>query len=45
MASTTDFSGVTGTFSIDPKTHEPVKTAVVVELQNGVLVSAEKSAL
>ena len=45
MASTTDFSGVTGTFSIDPKAHEPVKTAVVVELQNGVLVSAEKSAL
>ena len=44
MAETTDFAGVTGTFSID-ENHEPVKPALVVELQDGVQVSAEKSAL
>ncbi|MDI9627743.1 MAG: ABC transporter substrate-binding protein [Acidobacteriota bacterium] len=43
MASTTDFTGVTGTFSIDPETHEPVKSAVVIELADGVQVSAERS--
>ena len=43
MASTTDFSGVTGTFSIDPETHEPVKSAVVIGLKDGVQVSAERS--
>ena len=43
MASTTDFSGVRGTFSIDPETHEPVKSAVIIGLKDGVQVSAERS--
>ena len=45
MANTKDFEGVTGTFSIDPETHEPIKAALVIELGDGVPVSAEPAAL
>ncbi len=45
MANTTDFEGVTGTFSIDPETHEPIKAAMVIELGDGVPVAAEPAAL
>lgn len=45
MASTTDFKGVTGEFSIDPETHEPLKAALVIELKDGVQASAEPAAL
>ncbi|MGB3955273.1 MAG: ABC transporter substrate-binding protein [Brooklawnia sp.] len=45
MEQTQNFSGVTGTFSIDPETHEPIKQALVIELQDGVPVSAEPAAL
>jgi len=41
MASTTDFAGVTGTLSVD-ENHNAVKSIVVIELENGVQVSAEK---
>ncbi|MBQ4051130.1 MAG: ABC transporter substrate-binding protein, partial [Oscillospiraceae bacterium] len=41
MASTEDFAGVTGTLSID-ENHNAVKSIVVIELENGVQVSAEK---
>lgn len=41
MASTTDFEGVTGTFSVDAD-HNPVKEIVVIEMQNGEAVSSEK---
>lgn len=41
IVSTSSFSGVTGTFSIDPVTHDTVKAIVVVELQNGEAVSAQ----
>lgn len=34
LANTTDFDGVTGTFSID-ENHNPIKTAHIVELQEG----------
>ncbi len=44
MAATKDFSGVTGTFSIDEQ-HEPVKAAVVIGLQNGVQATAEEAQL
>ncbi|CZQ99143.1 Hypothetical protein Tpal_2331 [Trichococcus palustris] len=37
LAKTKDFEGVTGTFSFD-KNHNPVKSAFVIELQNGVEV-------
>lgn len=40
IAETTDFSGVTGTFAID-ENHNPVKPAVMIELQNGEIASAE----
>lgn len=39
MASTKDFPGVTGTFSIDPETHEPIKAALVIGLKDGVQAS------
>ncbi|MEG1548249.1 MAG: ABC transporter substrate-binding protein [Clostridia bacterium] len=42
LISTTEFSGVTGSFAIDPESHDTVKAIVVVELQNGVAVSAKK---
>ena len=41
MASTVDFAGVTGTLSID-ENHNAVKSIVVIGLENGVQVSAEK---
>ena len=37
LAETKDFEGVTGTFSFD-ENHNPVKSAFVIELQNGVEV-------
>ncbi|MCQ9210527.1 ABC transporter substrate-binding protein [Granulicatella seriolae] len=40
IAKTTDFTGVTGTFSIDEE-HNPVKTAVMIELQDGKVASTE----
>jgi len=41
LASTTEFKGITGTFSVD-ENHNAVKSAVVIKLENGVQVSAEK---
>ncbi|MBG9982783.1 ABC transporter substrate-binding protein [Aerococcaceae bacterium DSM 111020] len=40
IADTEEFEGVTGTFAIDEE-HNPVKPAVMIELQNGEIVSAE----
>lgn len=40
IADTTEFAGVTGTFAID-ENHNPVKPAVMIELQEGEIVSAE----
>jgi len=45
LASTEDFEGVTGTFSIDPETHDPVKAALVIGLKDGVQDSVEKAAI
>lgn len=45
MASTTDFEGVTGTFSIDPQTHDPVKAALVIGLKDGVQDSVERASI
>jgi branched-chain amino acid transport system substrate-binding protein len=41
LAATTDFSGVTGSFSVD-ENHNPVKAIVVIELQNGQQYSSER---
>lgn len=41
MANMTDFTGVTGTFSIDEK-HNAVKSAVVIGLKDGEVASAAK---
>ena len=41
LSSTEEFSGVTGTFSVD-ENHNAVKAAVVIEMQGGEQVSAEK---
>ncbi len=41
LDNTTEFKGVTGKFSID-KNHNPVKTAVVIELKDGVQFSSVK---
>lgn len=43
MESTQDFSGVTGEFSVDPETHEPIKTALVIKLVNGEQASVDKA--
>ena len=43
LAATTDFAGVTGSFSVD-ENHNPVKQAVVIGLENGVQASSEKVA-
>ena len=43
LASTKDFSGITGNFSID-ENHEPVKAAVVVGIENGVHATSERVA-
>ena len=40
LAATTDYEGVTGTFSMD-ELHNPVKSAVMISLENGEIVSAE----
>lgn len=40
IASTEAFEGVTGTFAID-ENHNPVKPAVMIEMQGGEIVSAE----
>ncbi|MGX7092183.1 ABC transporter substrate-binding protein [Hutsoniella sourekii] len=40
IASTEAFEGVTGTFAIDEE-HNPVKPAVMIELQNGEIASVE----
>ena len=44
MAATKDFPGVTGTFSVDPATHNPVKAIVVIGYKDGKEASAEKVA-
>ncbi len=44
LASTTDFTGVTGSFSVD-ENHNPVKSIVVIEMQNGEAVSSVKAGL
>ena len=36
LANIKDFDGITGKISIDPATHNPVKSAVVIELKDGV---------
>jgi len=41
IAATTDFKGITGSFKID-QNHNPVKTAVVIELKDGKPASAVK---
>lgn len=41
LASTTDFAGVTGTFSMG-EDHNPIKSIVVVGLENGVQTSSVK---
>ena len=41
LAATTDFVGVTGSFSVD-KNHNPVKAIVVIGLKNGVQATSEK---
>ena len=40
LAATTDFRGVTGTFAIDAN-HNPVKPAIMIELQQGTIHSAK----
>jgi len=41
LASTTEFTGVTGSFSID-ENHNPVKSIVVIELKDGAQASSVK---
>lgn len=41
LAATTDFSGVTGSFSID-ENHNPVKAVVVVGIENGVHATSQR---
>ena len=43
LAESTDFDGVTGTFTMG-KDHTPVKSTVVIEFQNGEEVSAKEYA-
>ncbi|MDR2520007.1 MAG: ABC transporter substrate-binding protein [Eubacteriaceae bacterium] len=43
IASTTDFRGVTGSFSMGAD-HNPVKAVVVIEMQNGEQVNATRAA-
>ena len=35
LESTKDFQGVTGVITVDPKTHNPVKSAVIIKLVDG----------
>ncbi len=44
LASTKDFTGVTGSFSVD-QYHNPIKSIVVIEMQNGAPVSSVKAGL
>ncbi|NLA84453.1 MAG: ABC transporter substrate-binding protein [Clostridiales bacterium] len=44
LESTTDFNGVTGSFSID-EFHNPVKAIVIIELKDGVQHSSERLSL
>lgn len=41
LAATQDFEGVTGTFTID-ENHNPVKPAIMIKLENGVVTQAEE---
>ena len=41
LAETTDFDGVTGSFSFD-EMHNPVKTVTIIEVQNGEDVEAHE---
>ena len=41
LEATTNFSGVTGTFSVD-ENHNPVKSVVVIGLKDGVQATSEK---
>jgi branched-chain amino acid transport system substrate-binding protein len=41
LASTTSFTGATGTFSVGPD-HNVIKSAVVIKMMNGAAVSAER---
>ncbi|MFT3876360.1 MAG: ABC transporter substrate-binding protein [Propioniciclava sp.] len=43
MESTKDFAGVTGTFSVDPATHNPVKSIVFIGYKDGKIAVAEKA--
>lgn len=42
LSNTQNFEGVTGTFSIDPTTHDPLKEAMVIGLQDGQQATVEK---
>ena len=44
LASTDNFAGVTGSFSVD-ENHNPVKSIVVIEMQKGEAVSSVKAGL
>ena len=41
LASTQDFDGITGTFSID-ENHNPIKPAIMIKLENGQVTQAEE---
>ena len=43
MAATKDFAGVTGTFSVDPATHNPVKSIVFIGYKDGQIAVTEKA--
>ena len=44
LVATKDFAGVTGTFSVDPATHNPVKAIVVIGYKDGKVAVSEKGA-
>ena len=41
LEATTDFAGVTGSFSMD-ENHNPVKAVVIVGLQDGIATTSER---
>ena len=43
LAATKDFAGVTGTFSVDPETHNPVKSIVFIGYKDGKIAVTEKA--
>ncbi|MGC3953448.1 MAG: ABC transporter substrate-binding protein [Propionicimonas sp.] len=43
MEATKDFAGVTGTFSVDPATHNPVKSIVFIGYKDGKIAVTEKA--